>query len=76
MDPLTGPQIQVMERVRERLLNQGFTLTDAELVSYAVVYRRMRSDWNDGDGGMNGKRKPHPLKVLVLFGLEEEGYGE
>jgi hypothetical protein len=76
MDPLTGAQLQVMERVRERLQSQGFRLTDADLVSYAVVYRRMRSEWDDGDGGMNGQRKPHPLKVLVLFGLEEEGYGE
>jgi hypothetical protein len=44
MDPLTGAQIQVMERVRERLQNHGFKLTDAELVSYAVVYRRLRSE--------------------------------
>ena len=44
MDPLTGPQRRVMERVGERLQNQGFKPTDAELVSYAVVYRRLRSE--------------------------------
>jgi hypothetical protein len=71
MDPLTGPQRRVMERVGERLQNQGFKLTDAELVSYAVIYRRIRREWDDGEAGMNGERKPHPLKVLVLFGQEE-----
>jgi len=71
MDPLTGPQRRVMERVGERLRNQGIRLTDAELVSYAVVYRRLRSEWDDGEAGTNGERKPHPLKVLVLFGQEE-----
>jgi hypothetical protein len=75
MDPLTDPQIQVMERVSERLKEQGFTLTDAELVSYAVIYRRLRSEWATSGAGMNGQPKPYPLEVLVLFG-QEEGYGE
>jgi len=39
MDPLTGPQRRVMERVGERLQNQGFKPTDAELVSYAVIFK-------------------------------------
>jgi hypothetical protein len=71
MEPLTDAQIDVMERVRGRLRTRGFALTDAELITYAVLYRRLRKEWSE----WGRQEKPHPIEIFVLFG-QEEGFGE
>jgi hypothetical protein len=71
MEPLTDAQIEVMERVRERLLGRGFAMTDAEIISYAVIYRRLRNGWAE----IEQQGKPHPMEIFVLF-AQEEGFGE
>ena len=74
MEPLTNAQIEVMERVRARLVKRGFAMTDVEMISYSVIYRRLRTEWVEAGVGTGQQGKPHPLEVFVLFG-QEENYG-
>ena len=75
MDALTAAQIEVMERVRRRLEQRGFEVTDAGMISYAVIYRRLRTEWVEAGVGTGQQGKPHPLEVFVLFGQEENYEG-